>query len=68
MFHGGGFGGGGGPGGPGGPHGRLHGAQDIDEQEELGKLYDSKVVARLPKYLIPVKSGISINYNLEVKK
>ncbi|MFC2069670.1 ABC transporter ATP-binding protein [Chloroflexota bacterium] len=67
MFHGGGggpFGGGGGGrgggGGPGGPGGRLYGARDIDEEEELGKLYDSKVVARLPKYLIPVKKWLAL--------
>ncbi len=58
MFHGGGFGGGGGHGGPHG--GRLHSALDIDEEEELGKLYDSKVVARLPRYLAPVKKWMAL--------
>ncbi len=63
MFHGGGgpggpFGGGGG--GRGGPGGRLQSALDIDEEEELGKVYDSKVVARLPKYLAPVKRWLAL--------
>jgi ABC-type multidrug transport system fused ATPase/permease subunit len=35
-----------------GPH------DDVDES--LGKLYDNRVVARLPKYLAPVKGWISI--------
>ncbi|MFC2038381.1 ABC transporter ATP-binding protein [Chloroflexota bacterium] len=59
MFHGGGgpFGGGGGPGGPGG---RLAGAQDIDEDIEFGKVYDSEVVGRLPGYLLPVKKWLAL--------
>ena len=67
MFHGGGgppAGGHGGPGmgrgGPGMGRGsgqrgsrRLASSLDADYEEELGKVYDSKVIARLPKYLIP---------------
>jgi ABC-type multidrug transport system fused ATPase/permease subunit len=44
MFHGGPFGG--------------HG--DFDSEEVLGKVYDSRVIGRLPKYLKPVKGWISI--------
>jgi ABC-type multidrug transport system fused ATPase/permease subunit len=53
MFHG----GGGGP-----PHGggRLHGALDTDEDDVLGKVYDSKVMMRLPGYLSPVKKWMTI--------
>ena len=32
---------------------RLASSLDADYEEELGKVYDSKVIARLPKYLIP---------------
>ena len=46
MFHG-------GP-GPFGGHG------DFDSDEVLGKVYDSRVIGRLPKYLAPVKGWISI--------
>ena len=56
MFHGGGFGGGGG-------HfhgGRLSSALDADEDDVLGKVYDSKVIARLPKYLAPVKGWLAL--------
>ncbi|MFC1920497.1 ABC transporter ATP-binding protein [Chloroflexota bacterium] len=60
MFGGGGGGGRGGGGGPGGPGGRMLSAQDIDEDEEFGKLYDSKVVARLPKYILPVKKWLGL--------
>ncbi len=48
MFHG------GGPGGPFGGHG------DFDSEEVLGKVYDSRVIGRLPKYLVPVKGWISV--------
>jgi ABC-type multidrug transport system fused ATPase/permease subunit len=52
MFHG-------GPGGfhrgpPGGPGGRF------DSDEVLGKVYDSRVIARLPRYLLPVKKWVGI--------
>lgn len=47
MFHGGG----------GGFHGRG-GAFDTDEV--MGKVYDNRVVARLPKYLMPVKGKIGL--------
>lgn len=33
---------------------RLASSLDADYEEELGKVYDSKVIARLPKYIIPV--------------
>jgi ABC-type multidrug transport system fused ATPase/permease subunit len=55
MFHGG--PGGGfhrGPPGPGGPGSHL------DSDEVIGKIYDSKVIAKLPKYLLPVKKWIGI--------
>jgi ABC-type multidrug transport system fused ATPase/permease subunit len=53
MFHGGGPPGGGfrGPPGPGG---------HFDSDEVLGKIYDSRVVAKLPHYLLPVKKWIGI--------
>ncbi len=47
MFHG-------GPGGP--PH---HRGGTFDD-EVLGKVYDNRVVARLPRYLAPVKGWIGI--------
>jgi ABC-type multidrug transport system fused ATPase/permease subunit len=54
MFHG-----GGGP-GPGPGHGPGPGRGPFDADEALGKVYDSKVIARLPKYLAPVKGWIAI--------
>jgi len=39
--------------------GGLHSAFDEDF-EVLGKVYDSKVIARLPKYLAPVKSWLAL--------
>ncbi len=48
MYHGGGY--------HGGYH--LHGAFDADDV--LGKVYDSRVLARLPKYLAPVKSWLAL--------
>src|SRR4030042_4420673 len=56
MMFGGGPPGGGfrGPGGTGGPGGRF------DSDEVLGKVYDSRVIAQLPKYLLPVKKWIGI--------
>jgi len=56
MFRGGGIGGGGGPKGPvGGPMGRLGRSLYSDEDSGSGKVYDSKVIRRLPEYLVPVK-------------
>jgi ABC-type multidrug transport system fused ATPase/permease subunit len=49
MFHG----------GPGGFHG-PGGHGDFDSEEVLGKVYDSRVIGRLPKYLKPVKGWISV--------
>jgi ABC-type multidrug transport system fused ATPase/permease subunit len=49
MFHGGGM----------GPPPHHRGGQ-FDSEEVLGKVYDNRVVARLPKYLAPVKAWISI--------
>jgi len=43
---------------PGG--GPLHGAFDTDEADVLGKVYDSRVIGRLPKYLAPVKSRLAL--------
>lgn len=40
--------------------GHLHGAIDADEDDVLGKVYDSKVIARLPKYLAPVKLWVAL--------
>ncbi len=64
MYHGGGFGGGGGPHGMGGgpPGGRkLRGALDAEYDDDvLGRVYDSKVITRLPKYLAPVKAWIAL--------
>ncbi len=61
MFHGGGgFGGppgGGGPGGP--PVARLRGAIDADDDDILGKVYDSRVIKRIPKYMAWVKGFIT---------
>ncbi len=59
MFHGGGGGGFGGGGG-GGHGGRLESAIDADEQDVLGKVYDRKILARMPKYLAPVKGWLAL--------
>jgi len=40
--------------GPPGPGGRF------DSDEVLGKIYDSRVVAKLPRYLLPVKKWLGI--------
>jgi len=62
MGFGGGFGGGGGGwggGGGGGPMGRLRSSLDAgDGQDVLGKIYDMKVLRRLPQYLAWVKTHI----------
>ena len=72
MYGGGPFGGHGGgpPGGHGGGWGRggppsrqrLSSAidADIDEDLILGKVYDSRVLRRLPKYLVPVKGWLAL--------
>ncbi len=62
MFSGGGGGGWGGGGrghGGGGPGGRGGMAGGFDD-EVLGKVYDSRVMMRLPAYLLPVKRWIGI--------
>jgi ABC-type multidrug transport system fused ATPase/permease subunit len=66
-MYGGGFGGGGGggfwhaAGGGGAMHAHLHGALDAgDEDEILGKVYDRRVIGRLPKYLAWVKSRLAL--------
>ena len=51
MFHGGGGGGGG--------FAHRHGG-DFDSDEVLGKVYDNRVVGRLPKYMVPVKGWLSL--------
>ncbi|MFC2035100.1 ABC transporter ATP-binding protein [Chloroflexota bacterium] len=59
MYHGGGTHGTGG--GPGGGDRRLHGALDTEYDDDvLGKVYDSKVLTRLPRYLAPVKAWIAL--------
>jgi ABC-type multidrug transport system fused ATPase/permease subunit len=51
MFHG----------GPGGFHRGPPGAGGkFDSDEVLGKVYDSRVIAKLPRYLLPVKKWIGI--------
>ena len=56
MFHGGGGGGFAHRGGFG------HQGDQFDSDEVLGKVYDNRVVARLPKYLAPVKGWIGIGF------
>jgi ABC-type multidrug transport system fused ATPase/permease subunit len=51
MFHGGPGGYHAHPGGPGGP---------FDSDDVLGKVYDSRVIGKLPRYLAPVKGWISL--------
>jgi ABC-type multidrug transport system fused ATPase/permease subunit len=57
MFQGGGmFGGPSGGGGPGGPAmARLRGAIDADDDDILGKVYDSRVFKRIPRFMSWVK-------------
>ncbi len=43
--------------GQGGP-GHLHGAMDSDEDDVLGKVYDSRVIRRLPRYMAWVKKHL----------
>ncbi len=52
MFHGGG----------GGGFAHRHGGGQFDSDEVLGKVYDNRVVTRLPKYLAPVKGWIGIGF------
>ncbi len=54
MFHGGGMGGGWHGRGGGGGMGRF------DSDDVLGKAYDSRVISRLPEYLLPVKRWIGV--------
>jgi len=51
MFHGGGMG---------GPHHHHGGGGRFDSDEVLGKVYDSRVIARLPKYLKPVMGKVGV--------
>ncbi|MFC2007665.1 ABC transporter ATP-binding protein [Chloroflexota bacterium] len=54
MHHG----GGGHHGFGGGPMGRY--GRHIDDEEGQGRVYDSKIVKRLPKYLVPVKGWLAV--------
>ncbi len=58
MEHGG-FGGGGSFMGA-GPRGGSQSRSGFDEDEVLSKVYDNRVIARLPKYLSPVKSWLAL--------
>ena len=49
-----------GPGGHGPPMGRFQYGRDSDEDRVKGKLYDNKLLARLPKYLLPVKKWLAM--------
>jgi ABC-type multidrug transport system fused ATPase/permease subunit len=61
MFHGGGGGGGGGHWHGGGAAGRLHGAIDADEEDEiLGSVFDKQIYARTLKYLGAVKGWMGL--------
>jgi ABC-type multidrug transport system fused ATPase/permease subunit len=62
MFHGGGgpFGGGPGGRGPGGPAGRLSSALDASEDSELGNIYDTRVLKKLPAYMSWVKKALGL--------
>jgi ABC-type multidrug transport system fused ATPase/permease subunit len=53
------FGGGGGGGWHGGGGGGMRGGR-FDSDDVLGKVYDSRVMRRLPAYLLPVKKWIGI--------
>jgi len=50
-----------GRGGPSGRH-RLRSAIDADTDEDLilGKVYDSKVLGRMPRYLAPIKGWLAL--------
>jgi ABC-type multidrug transport system fused ATPase/permease subunit len=64
MFQGGGGFRGGGPGGGGGGGGgaasRLRGAIDAGDSDSMGKIYDAKVMRRMPKYMGWVKWNIAL--------
>jgi len=63
MFHGGGPMGGGPMGrGPmgGGPPGRLHSALDAGDEDILGKIYDARVMRRIPRYMAWVKTWLAM--------
>ncbi len=47
------------PGAPGGP-GHLHGAIDAEDNDVLGKVYDARVIQRLPRYMAWVKKHLTI--------
>jgi len=49
-----------GPGGHGPPMGRFQRGRDSDENRIKGKLYDNKLLARFPKYLLPVKKWLAM--------
>jgi len=49
-----------GPGGHGSPMGRFLHRKDSDEDVAKGKLYDNKLLARFPKYLLPVKKWLAM--------
>jgi ABC-type multidrug transport system fused ATPase/permease subunit len=53
-------GGGGGFGRPGGGGGGGGMRSRFDSDEVLGKVYDSRVIGRLPRYLLPVKKWIGV--------
>lgn len=40
--------------------GRLSSALDSDDEEVLGKIYDWRIITRLPKYLVPVKFWLAL--------
>ena len=60
MYHGGGGFGGGSPFMGAGLHGGSQPRSAFDEDDVLGKVYDNRVIARLPKYLSPVKSWLAL--------
>jgi ABC-type multidrug transport system fused ATPase/permease subunit len=62
MYHGGGGHWGGGPPWAGGPRGgaRLHSALDAESEDEFGKVYDSRVIRRLPAYMAWVKKWLAV--------
>ena len=47
------------PGAPGGP-GHLHGAMDAEDDDVLGKVYDRRVIRRLPRYMAWVKGHMAV--------
>jgi ABC-type multidrug transport system fused ATPase/permease subunit len=51
---------GGGPGGPGGPGARLRGAMDSNDDDALGKVYDAKLMRRLPHFMNWAKGNLAL--------